>query len=94
VNQPVNKDLEPQYIQPRFFLKRDETFMKRNNWMPEVVIIAEPIPDFRFNKIIAELGEVIYREFCSCQLQTDQSASPIATSAFDGVLTKRTAANE
>ena len=66
--------------------------MKRNKWEPAVEVFAEPIPDHRFQKIVAELGELFYREFCSCQLRSDQNANSIATSSVDGVLTERTVA--
>ena len=66
--------------------------MKRNTWEPAVKVFVEPIPDHRFQKIVAELGELIYREVCSCQLHFDQSASSIATRSVDGVITERTAA--
>ena len=68
--------------------------MKRNTWEPAVEVFAEPIPDHRFQKIVAELGELIYREVCSCQLHIDQNANSIATRSVDGVITERTAAND
>ena len=69
--------------------------MKRNTWEPAVKVFAESMPDHRFQKIVAELGELIYREVCSCasQLQTEQNANSIATRSVDGVVTERTDAN-
>ena len=69
--------------------------MKRNAWEPAVEVFAETISDYRFQKIVAELGELIYREVCSfAKLQTDQSANSIATRSVDGVITERTVAND
>ena len=66
--------------------------MRRNSWEPSVEVKIEPISDHKFQKIIVELGELIYREICSCQLQI--KADSIAYRSESGVSTERTVAND
>jgi hypothetical protein len=68
--------------------------MRRNKWNPEVQISCHSVADLKFKKIIAELGEILYREICSCQLQDPIEAKSTATRSDSSHPEERMVANE
>ena len=51
---------------------------KRSKWNPRVIIQFEEVSELKFAKTLAELGELIYKEIRSRQLQSQLDPS-IAT---------------
>jgi len=55
---------------------------KRTKWNPKVIVQYEEVSELQFAKTLAELGELIYKEIRSRQLQ-NQIAPPIAASTLE-----------
>ncbi len=51
---------------------------KRRKWNPQPFHYFEPVSEVKRTFILAQLGELFYKELCSRELQ-DQNASSIAT---------------
>lgn len=51
---------------------------KRSKWNPKVIVQIEEVSELKFAKTLAELGELIYKEIRSRQLQSQTDPS-IAT---------------
>lgn len=68
--------------------------MTKEKWNPKVIADFQEVSEVRFARTLAELGELVYKEFRSRQLQ-DKIESPVAT-RFDESprLNERKVANE
>lgn len=67
---------------------------KRTKWNPKVIVQFEQVSELKFAKTLAELGELIYKEIRSRQLQ-DQIDPPIATRSEESHLnSERKVAND
>lgn len=61
---------------------------RRSKWTPNIQIHFEKVSDARFAKILADLGDLFYKEICSCQLK-NQSDPSIATRSEQSHLSER-----
>jgi len=53
---------------------------KKSTWNPKVIVQFEEVSDLKFAKTLAEIGELIYKEIRSRQLQNQISSSVAASS--------------
>ena len=68
--------------------------MAKEKWNPKLIIGFKDVPEARFARTLAELGELVYKEIRSRQLQ-ERIDPPVATRSVESHrLNERKVANE